>query len=267
MTFVREKIENQTYFITIDRPERLNSLGITLAKELTQKLKIAQSNLQKTPKKWPYRTLVLRANPISKATAKIWIAGGDLKELAKLKNKNDGRIYSKLLSDFCLGLEKLPIPTIACIDGQAIGGGAELALSCDLRFATKDSRFNFKQLQIGLATGYGGALRLVNLVGRSQAANILLLGKHLTAEQALNISLVHEVFPTTAELDRRIFEAGKYFAQLHPEAVAAQKAMLYPLQESQRTLRSKETKLFQDLWMNPAHKAQLERFTAKAQKT
>jgi enoyl-CoA hydratase len=261
VTFVREKIENQTLFLTIDRSDRLNALGVSLADELSEKLATVQKCLKRPSQSWPYRLLVLQASPVARKDSLIWVAGGDLKELSKLKSKKEAGAYSKKLSAFCSGLERLPIPTIAALDGQAIGGGAELALACDLRLATKESKLHFKQLQIGLATGYGGALRLVNLVGRSRATEILLLGKMLDAHEAQSASLLHEVFADSASMNRRITELGSYFSSLNAESVAAQKAMLQAVSNSQKPLLLKELQTFEGLWMNPVHKNVLAKFS------
>src|SRR5262249_1671849 len=141
---------------TIARPERGNALGTTVAAELLGALADLGGDAD-TP-----RAVVLTAECVSKGSQRTWIAGGDLKELAAIASGREARAYAASLWAFIDGLAKLPMPVIVAVDGAAIGGGAELALAGDLRLATAASTLDFKQLRVGLATGYGSAKRLVD---------------------------------------------------------------------------------------------------------
>ena len=249
----------------INRPERFNALGTTIGDELEnlltdlrEKLALQVSSVQ------DIRSLVITATPRTSADKKIWVAGGDLKELSLLKDQSQGRSYSEKLSTICSHLENLPIPVVMGIDGSAIGGGVEFALASDIRLATNGSDFHFKQLEVGLATGYGGARRLVNLIGKSKATYWLLSRQKLDQTTLLDSGLIHEVVADKEDMWRRIEELHNGFLPLHSAAVGIQKKMLSEActldwEKGQQA----ELDNFSSLWMNPTHKKILDRFTSK----
>ncbi len=239
----------------IERPERLNGLGTTLARELT----LALAELRR--RGVMPRALVLTATPVAKGPRRTWVAGGDLKELTELKTGAEARAYATSLSAFIAGLDELPCPVIIAVDGAAIGGGAELALAGDLRLATGASSFEFKQLKVGLATGYGGAGRLVELVGLGKAQAILYRSETLTAGEALALGLVHEVANDDRDLEARCHDLASQLAALSPQAFAAQKAMLWHAVRSHPgAARAAEAELFTRIWRNPEHQRFLSDF-------
>ncbi len=240
----------------ISRPERLNALGTTLAEELAESLR---SLKQKIGKSQNIAGLIISAEPCIRKSKAIWIAGGDLKELSKI-DRNDAKKYSRTLSQLCYELERLPIPVIAIIDGAAIGGGAELALAADIRIGTERTTFNFKQLEIGLTTGYGGAKRLCHLIGRSNAQKLLFTSYQLTAKQAVDIGVLTEQCSIDS-LDQTVNKSLKYLSSLTPNAFATQKKMLwapYHLNEFQEY--EAELEEFTKLWGNPDHQATLSKY-------
>jgi enoyl-CoA hydratase/carnithine racemase len=258
--FVQVNQRNKHWVWNIHRPDRANALGTTIATELAEELASLKKLLSKDAEK--IRSLTISATPLSKPSgAPVWIAGGDLKELASLKNKKAARAYAATLSQLCFDLEKLPIPVIVAIDGAAIGGGAELALAGDVRFATVRSTFIFKQLDVGLATGYGGAHRLVNLIGKCWSQNLLYLGNSVNAEQALGMGLLHGVYSDAASLEDGIRSFTARVEALDPKAFATQKLMINQAGDHSRlSAKSSELALFEKLWRNPAHEKFLEKF-------
>lgn len=248
----------------INRPERRNALGTILSQELWEKTRELQKNL----KAWqdaagdeppPFRALVIKAAPIAGDKAPIWIAGGDLKELNELKTAAEGRKYAETMALVCNALYELPIPVVALMDGLVIGGGIEFALAADLRFATQRTVFHFKQLELGLATAYGSAQRLTQLVGVSRAMDWLLRSKKVSAEMALSAGLVHEVLDRAEDLNDELAECLDHIKSLSPHAVAAQKRMLHADGiDAERT--ASELDLFETLWMQEHHKRQLKGF-------
>jgi enoyl-CoA hydratase/carnithine racemase len=193
----------------------------------------------------------------------LWIAGGDLIELAAIADKEQAAAYAKSMIEICLGLESLPIPVICAIDGQAIGGGVELALAADLRIASASAQFEFKQLKVGLATGYGGASRLSSLLGLSRAKGLLMLTEKLKAHDALAIGLIHKLVS-----DKRINDGIQALVDdllaLNANALAVQKKMLHFSRDmSFQNCQEQEFSFFQKLWRNPSHSAFLDQFSKR----
>lgn len=257
MSYVSVKRRGAGLCWEIRRPERGNALGTTLAAELHGALATLERDAQGAS------ALVLTAEPVVRGTRRTWIAGGDLKELRALPDKTAARAYAQQMADVVHGLMASPLPVIAAVEGGAIGGGAELALAASLRVMTVGSHFEMKQLAVGLATGYGTAKRLVDLVGLARAESWLLLQRRVAADEALACGLVAAVEPDAKAMEARVDEWCASLAKLAPEAIAAQKAMfrdavtLHP-----GSTREAELERFVRLWGNPAHAKFLTEFGA-----
>ena len=255
MSYVQISDQDQAQVWRISRPERRNALGPTIAREL---LHAAHQLREQATKP---RALVITAMSVIRDAQCTWIAGGDLKELSHLESQEDVRAYVKALSDTLQVLDELPLPVIMAIDGAAIGGGAELAIGGDLRLATKRSSFAFWQLKVGLATGYGSARRLVELLGLSRAQGLLYESGEISAEAAFNFGLVHHVVNDPASLTDACEQLVKRLKELDPSALAAQKRMLWHAVRSHpSSARAAELELFATLWRNPKHSAYLDAF-------
>lgn len=265
------RLEDGILFWQLQRPERLNALGPTLGQALLDALQKLQEQLAGWPRSDgtnspPVRALVLSAAPIAREDGPpIWIAGGDLKELASLATPGEGRSYAWLFAELCLGLQDLPIPVLTLIDGLAIGGGVELALAADLRLATRRSSFHFKQLEVGLATGYGSCQRLVALVGQARATDLLFRCRRLSAEEALHCGLINELASDEQDLQNLSNSVLSQLARLSPQSLRVQKFMLQQGASTHRsTLIQGELDAFSELWMQPAHSRFLAPYTQGA---
>lgn len=272
--------------LTVCRPERFNGLGTSIGEELLEKLQnIATRSSQKSvvteqddkssqlahnqttaqrphPEQVPpsdanatgiLPVLILRAKPRQTSKDRVWIAGGDLKELAQL-GKDQAFEYCRIWTQIGVQLMTYPGPVITAMDGLAIGGGAELALFGDIRFGTKSTRFHFKQLEMGLITGYGGGERLVQLVGTAIAQKWLYLGELISTEELLRYAILHRVFESSHELDDGIDAITKKLTSYHNESFAMQKYIL-----GSSPTKSKE-QIFASIWKNPKHKKGLESY-------
>ncbi len=258
--FVRQERQDECLIWTINRPDRANAIGPTIATQLDQLLGKLETNLRaKKRAAARSRVLILRANTQMSTKDKIWIAGGDLKELVSLST-NQGLNYTKTMLNVCQRLEQLPLPVIAAIDGAAIGGGAELALAADIRIGTTAARFDLKQLQVGLATGFGGTRRLVNLLGKAQAQYLLLTTASLDARRCYELGLIHELVDDDTTLERRLTTLTKLFCTLDGNALAAQKQMLRQADGNTNPIDRAEQLKFKNLWGKHAHKAFLQKF-------
>jgi len=241
----------------ISRPDRLNAIGTTVARELTETMEMTRRNLESH-----IRAIVITAETVIRSNNAIWIAGGDLSELGELREKAQGRDYAHTMRCFCEGLETLPVPVITVVDGAAIGGGAELALAGDIRFATVRSVFEFKQLKLGLATGYGSASRLVELLGKSKAQSLLYFSESIDAEAAHRDGLVHRLISSASHED--ISKAIYPLIRLEPSAVSAQKKMLRLASAQPSANHSWADEIFESVWMNDTHSENLAAFKTRS---
>jgi enoyl-CoA hydratase/carnithine racemase len=237
----------------IHRPERMNAIGTSIAAELTDALALARHEP-------PHgvRALVITAETVVKDHKATWIAGGDLLELATLTEKQQGQEYAATMNRFCSELELLPIPVITFVDGAAIGGGAELAIAADIRLATQRSTLEFRQLKMGLATGYGAASRLCTLIGKAKAQELLYFCETLSAQEAQTMGLVHRILKSQDD----IAEVLNHLANLEPLALAAQKQMLH-LAGNRNSDHATEDRIFGKIWRNKTHIAMLDKFKEK----
>ena len=240
----------------ICRPDRLNALGTTLAKELADTLDITRSHLDPS-----VRAIVITAETVVKSGKAYWIAGGDLTELSTLDQRQLARAYARSMRIFCEGLEMLPIPVITVVDGSAIGGGAELALAGDIRFATVRSSFDFRQLKLGLATGYGAASRLVDLLGKSKAQSLLYFCQSVDAESAHREGLVHNLIASAQREDIGLQILP--ILHLEPLAIRAQKKMLRLASSQPSGDHSWADEAFEAIWLNETHSKNLAEFKKK----
>ncbi|MBW7875181.1 MAG: enoyl-CoA hydratase/isomerase family protein [Candidatus Cloacimonetes bacterium] len=152
---------------------------------------------------------------------KAFVAGADIGELA-LASVEDGRDISELGHQFLKKIEEFPCPVIACINGFALGGGLEVALACDLRYAADTAKMGLPEVSLGLIPGYGGTQRLSRLIGVGKASEYVFTGEMVTAQEALSDGLVQGVFPK-AELVASVRQIAEKIAAKAPLAVMAAK--------------------------------------------
>jgi enoyl-CoA hydratase/carnithine racemase len=155
---------------------------------------------------------------------RIFAAGADINVMADLDSESVRPVVSAL-ADALAGLEAVPMITISAINGYALGGGLELALSTDFRFAAQDSRLGQPEIKIGVFPGAGGTQRLPRLVGSALARDLVYSGRQIGAEEALRARLVDRVLPA-ADVYPTAVEAARGYANGPAEALAAAKASL-----------------------------------------
>jgi enoyl-CoA hydratase/carnithine racemase len=253
MAFVRIASGDGVERWTIARAERGNALGTTVAAELSRALNGLATRLA------GIRVLVIDAEPVVKGARRTWIAGGDLKELAAIESRDDARAYAASLAGFLDKLDELPIPVVMAVDGAAIGGGAELALGGDVRLAAAGSTWDFKQLRVGLTTGYASCARLVRMVGAARAQGLIFLGETVDCEEARRLGLAHRV----GALGTLVSEVVEGLKGLSPEALAGQKA-LFRIAAGARDAAA-ELDVFAATWRNPRHAQFLAAFSGKGE--
>ncbi|MGB3074131.1 MAG: enoyl-CoA hydratase-related protein, partial [Chitinophagales bacterium] len=166
--------------LTINRPEKLNALN----REVIEELDIAFNDV--------YENDEIRGVIITGSGAKAFVAGADITEFtsftteqAKEMSANGHRVFNKI--------EAAPKPVIAAINGFALGGGCELAMSCHIRMASDNAKFGQPEINLGLIPGYGGTQRLLRYVGKAKGIELLLTADMITAADALQFGLVNYV--------------------------------------------------------------------------
>lgn len=173
--------EGPVAYLTIDRPKKMNALNPQVIREIREALRELEGS--------GYRALV-----VSGAGDKAFVAGADIEGMSSM-SPVEAKGFSDLSQEAFRLLERLPVPTIAAIEGFALGGGTELALACDLRVASESAVFGFPEVTLGLMPGAGGTQRLPRLVGPEVAKDMIFTGRRLKAEEAKEIGLVGRVVP------------------------------------------------------------------------
>jgi enoyl-CoA hydratase len=178
------KIENQIATVTINRPESLNALSGKVLMELDDHIsQLVALNFDNV------RCLV-----ITGAGDKAFVAGADIKEINSLK-QDEAYHFAELGQKVFRQIEELKVPTIAAVNGFALGGGLELALSCDFIYASEKAKLGLPEVSLGLIPGFGGTVRLSRVVGKARAKEMILTGVPLSAAEAHACGLVNRVFP------------------------------------------------------------------------
>lgn len=166
--------------ITVNRPKKLNALNEEVLDELSNAFQEVNVNDD------------IKAVLLTGAGDKAFVAGADIKELQTLDN-HTGRMVSQKGQQIFQSIEDTRKPVLAVVDGYALGGGAELAMACHMRVASEKAAFGLPEVGLGLIPGYGGTQRLPHLVGKSRALELILTGRQVKANEALQIGLVNRV--------------------------------------------------------------------------
>lgn len=177
-------LENGIYTITINRPDKLNTLNKNVFDDLSAVLDEIKNNDE------------IKSVIITGAGPKAFVAGADISEFGGL-NKKDAMALARRGQDVFLRIENSSKPIIAAVNGFALGGGCELAMSCHFRVASDNAKFGQPEVNLGLIPGYGGTQRLVQLIGKGKALELLMSAAMIDANEAKQLGLVNYV--TTAE--------------------------------------------------------------------
>jgi len=176
--YILYKKENGIANITLNRPAGLNPLS----KEMLTEILSATNEIEKDED--------ARVVIIDGAGDRAFSAGADIKTMQGMTSQ-DMNEYSKLGQEVCNKIERLEKPTIALINGFALGGGLEIAMACDIRIASESSKLGQPEINLGLIPGFGGTQRLPRLVGKSAAKELILTGKQIDARAAKELGLVN----------------------------------------------------------------------------
>ncbi len=222
--------------VQLDRPEALNALSFAILDELDAAFdEVARSDA--------------RALVVVGAGDRAFCAGADIPELRERDLMSQRRGAQKGQSVFAR-LDALEIPSVAVVQGFALGGGLELALACTFRIATEGARFGLPEIKLGLIPGYGGTQRLPRLVGEARALDMILSGRTVKAEEALGMGLVNRVDGSGADPVEIAADYCSHFANyslpvLAFARAAVQRGLDLPLEEGLRIERDLSTLAYQ----------------------
>ena len=181
MDFILYEVNGAVGTITINREKALNALNSQVLDELNATLDAVDLDA--------VRCLILTG-----AGAKSFVAGADIGEMSTL-TKAEGEAFGKKGNDVFRKLETFPIPVIAAVNGFALGGGCELAMSCDIRICAENAVFGQPEVGLGITPGFGGTQRLARLVGAGMAKQMIYTARNIKADEAYRIGLVNAVYP------------------------------------------------------------------------
>lgn len=221
MTFNNIQVDNLEMGITvlrINRPKALNSLN----SETLQEMKKALTSISRDNK---VRVLVLTGEG-----DKAFIAGADILEM-KDKNASEGVMFAQLGHEVTKLLELMPKPTIAAVNGYALGGGTEMAIACDFIVCCDKAVFAQPEVGLGIIPGFGATIRLAKYVGFPMAKELIFSGRRIKAEEAREIGLVNHVYPTDGFLNS-VLDLARSISQHSASAVARSKQLMNEFSES-----------------------------------
>lgn len=181
MSFVTCELQDAVAVLTIDRPKALNALNPDVLADLKAAFDAIDQN-------------VVRCIVLTGAGERSFVAGADIAAMSTM-TKAEGEAFGKLGNDVFLMIEDFPVPTIAAVNGFALGGGNELAMSCDIRLASENALFGQPEVGLGITPGFGGTQRLARLVGMGMAKQLVYSALNIPADEALRIGLVNAVYP------------------------------------------------------------------------
>jgi len=173
-------LDNNVLTIMINRPEKLNALNNDVFTDLEKVINEVE------------RSSDIRSAIITGAGPKAFVAGADIAEFAGL-NKEQATTLAKRGQDIYLRIERCNKPIVAAVNGFALGGGCELSMACHFRIASDNAKFGQPEVNLGLIPGYGGTQRLVQLIGKGRAIELLISGNMIDANAALQYGLVNYV--------------------------------------------------------------------------
>jgi enoyl-CoA hydratase len=215
---------DQIGFITFNRPKVLNALNRKTMEELNHILITAREDDE-------VRVLILTG-----AGEKSFVAGADISELA-VQTPVSGKETALFGQSVLRRLETLGKPSIAAINGFALGGGCEVALACSMRLASKSAKLGQPEVKLGILTGYGGSQRLSRLCGKGVAHELCLTGEMISADEALRIGLVNHVYepaellPAAEALAKKIIANAPLAVKFTMEAI--ERGVEMPQEEGQ----------------------------------
>ena len=252
MDFDNLKIEKEDKItvVKINRPKVLNALNSNVLKELADVFQELENDEET-------RVIILTGEG-----QKAFVAGADISEM-KDKNSVEAKKFAETGHKAFNMIEKCSKPVIAAVNGFALGGGNELALACDMRFASDNAKFGQPEVGLGIIAGFGGTQRLSKIIGEAKAKEILFTAKNIGAKEAKRLGLVNEVVEQE-DLMEKVYEVAEDIAENAPQAIKMTKeAVNYSRGRSIEEGISFETQAFSYCFSTQDQKKGMEAFLNK----
>ena len=190
-------VEQGVATITFNRPKALNAMNSETMGELFDAATVCKNDEQ------------IKVLIVTGAGEKAFVAGADIAQMQNMRPA-EALSFMELGNETLRLIETMPKPSLAAVNGYALGGGAEIAMACDVRFASENALFGQPEITLGMMPGWGGSQRLPRLIGMGRAKELIMGGSSIDAKRAYEIGLVNKVVP----LDQLLAEAGKFAGKL-----------------------------------------------------
>lgn len=182
MEYLKVEREEEIVQITINRQEKLNAMNLDVMNEFISLLDGLEKDSSKV-------IIITGVGP------KAFSAGADIEYMSSI-GPTEAEKYALRGHEVLNRIEKLEKPVIAAVNGYALGGGCELALACDIRFASPNAQLGQPEVTLGICPGWGGTQRLLRIIGPSRAKDLIFSGRRITAEEAFSMGLINKIIPS-----------------------------------------------------------------------
>jgi enoyl-CoA hydratase/carnithine racemase len=236
------QIDSGMAFITLNRPHVRNAISMEMVDELDRLLDELKNDLET-------KVIIFTGSG-----DKAFVSGGDLQLFLAAREKESSKPMLMKVGKLLSKIQQFPKPTIAMINGAAIGGGCEFATACDFRIASDQARLGFVQIGMHITTGWGSGARLVRKVGRTNALTLLLTGQIMNANQAMEYGFVDKVVNHSSLLQETLSFAG-LIARQPLESIQAYMEMVHNLDDGMDLESAIELEIDRcsDLWGSDSH--------------
>lgn len=204
--------ENDVAVITINQPDTLNALDSDILTEINHALDEVEADES------------IKVLVITGSGEKSFVAGANIKDFIEM-DTNDGYAFSKLGNEVFYKISTLRQPTIAAVNGYALGGGSELAIACDIRIASENAIFGQPEVGLGIPPGFGATQRLPRLINPAIAKELIFSGRNVKSDEAKEIGLVNKVVPQSLLKDE-VMQLANQIAKNAPLAVEKSKQLI-----------------------------------------
>jgi enoyl-CoA hydratase len=238
--------------VTINRPEKRNALSRSILAELGETFTTHAADEH------------LVAAVLRGAGEKSFAAGGDLRDLSGVRTLEEAVGMAEQAKAALQAIRRFPLPVIAALNGDAMGGGAELAMACDFRVAAAHARIGFVQGRLNISTAWGGGIDLISLVGPTKALGLLCRGDMLGGAEAVSLGLIDAVAQTGQDLDGLLADFLAPFLRQVPQVLRAFKTLVNGARAGlpRSELEALETRLFAMNWIHDDHWTAAEKILA-----